>query len=153
MTLLCYTPIIFDQVRLSSSLYGRPSNIDLEKFTNNKKLQEFIKTNVNLCEPDRVYFCNGSKEEQEKVYFSCYSDVLICWQLCKDLVNAGVFKPVTKRPGSYWARTDPGDVARVENRTFICSKRQEDAGPTNNWEHPEQMKVINPFIVDIDCHR
>lgn len=90
------------------------------------KLSQWIQEIQALCQPDKVVLCNGSKEEHEAV--------------CQELVDKGVFVALTKRPGSFWCRSDPSDVARVEDRTFICSLKKEDAGPTNHWKDPHEMK-------------
>ncbi|MES2344330.1 MAG: phosphoenolpyruvate carboxykinase, partial [Chlamydiota bacterium] len=93
----------------------------------NEQLRSFIQEAVELCQPDHVYLCDGSDEEYNK--------------LAEDLVVKRVFAPLnpSKRPGSFWCHSDPDDVARVEDATFICSKSKEDAGPTNNWRDPQEM--------------
>ncbi|HEY7107296.1 MAG TPA: phosphoenolpyruvate carboxykinase (GTP) [Acidimicrobiia bacterium] len=97
--------------------------------TENQRLVAWIDDMVDLCEPDDVHWCDGSDAEFE--------------MLCKQLVDAGTLVELdpAKRPGSYWARSDPQDVARVEDRTFICSEREADAGPTNNWKDPAEMRA------------
>ncbi len=97
--------------------------------TRNEKLLRWVDEMVALCEPDAVHWLDGSDDEHAL--------------LCKQLVDAGTFTELDPelRPGSYWAASDPGDVARVEDRTFICSEREADAGPTNNWRDPTEMRA------------
>ena len=96
--------------------------------TKNKKLQNWVEEAAALCEPDSIYWCDGSQEENDR--------------LCEELVQKGTFVRLDpeKRPGSYLARSNPADVARVEDRTFICAKTPLEAGPTNNWHDPNEMK-------------
>lgn len=98
--------------------------------TGNEALDKWIQEVVQLCRPASVHLCDGSNEEYD--------------QLCKQMVAAGTLTPLSnsKRPNSFLARSDPDDVARVEDCTFICSKRAIDAGPTNNWKDPEEMLAI-----------
>ncbi len=98
--------------------------------TNNKNLLAWINEITSLCTPDRVHWCNGSQEEYDS--------------LCAGMVQSGTFIKLAeqKRPNSYICLSDPSDVARTEDRTFICSQRQVDAGPTNNWRDPAEMKSI-----------
>ncbi len=103
------------------------TNYSAEK-TKNKNLVSWVEKMADLCQPDAVYWCDGSKEEYDN--------------LCSLLVKKGTFIKLNeqKRPNSYLARSNPSDVARVESRTFICSEREIDAGPTNNWANPKEMK-------------
>ena len=97
--------------------------------TKNKKLQNWVEEAAALCQPDSIYWCDGSQEENDR--------------LCEELVQKGTFVRLDpeKRPGSYLARSSPADVARVEDRTFICAKTPLEAGPTNNWHDPNEMKT------------
>lgn len=92
--------------------------------TKSQKLDDFIKEIDSLCCPKEIVICDGSDAEFNRI--------------CREMEKSGTFVPL-KREGCWYARSDPDDVARVEDRTFICSKRKEDAGPTNNWRDPSEM--------------
>ena len=96
--------------------------------TENKKLQQWVEDMVALCQPDNVVWCDGSKDEWSRMW-----DILVKGGTAKKLDEK-------KRPNSYYIRSVPADVARVEDRTFICSEKEEDAGPTNNWCEPAEMR-------------
>ena len=106
------------------------------QFTGNAKLLKWVEDAIELCQPEAVRWCDGSKDEYD--------------YLCNGLVQAGTFIRLNEslRPHSHFCRSDPADVARVEEFTFVCSARKEDAGPTNNWKAPGEMREILKKLYD-----
>src|SRR6201995_4257486 len=108
---------------MSDSTTAAPAEL-----TTNQKLLSWVEEIASLTQPDSVHWCDGSAEEYDR--------------LAQVLIDAGTFERLSdaKRPNSYLALSDPDDVARVEDRTFICSENEVDAGPTNNWREPSEMR-------------
>jgi phosphoenolpyruvate carboxykinase (GTP) len=110
--------------------------LEFPPYVTNQKLKEWVTEVARITKPDRIDWCDGSQAEYDR--------------LCEEMVASGTLIRLNpqKRPGSFLARSDPDDVARMEDRTFVCSRNREDAGPNNNWVAPDEMKATLNRLFD-----